>query len=182
MPLRRGGSRVVPSKGSTRTDTSGRLKSEQLDDPARRLVWAIAAVSARLEDLRHFWAEALDVSGPQWLILMAVNDYGAAGGAPVREIATRLEVDSSFVASQSKRLEEAGFLTRSVSKKDSRVIILSLTAQAQKGFSRLEIRQSALNEFIYKDLSRGELDEIVTKLMTLSERLEKASLRLELEA
>jgi DNA-binding MarR family transcriptional regulator len=113
---------------------------------------------------------------------MAVNDYSAEGGSPVREIAKRLEVDPSFVASQSKRLEEADFLERSTSKNDSRVMLLSLTARARKEFASLELRQSALNEFVYRDLSPQEVDEIVTKLVALSKRLEKASLRLELDS
>lgn len=169
------------SKTAERRET-GEKENEHLDDRARRLVWAIAAVSARLEDLRYFWAEALGVSGPQWMILMTVNESKASAGIPVREIAKKLEVDPSFVASQSKRLEEIGFLARSTSKDDSRVVLLALTALAQKQFSILALRQSALNEFVYEDLSPLDVEDIVSKLMILSKRLERAALRLESEA
>jgi DNA-binding MarR family transcriptional regulator len=182
MASQLGRSRVGRSKSSARPDRHGESMREHLDDHARRLVWAIAAVSARLEDLRHVWAEALGVSAPQWMILMAVNDCNLATGTPVREVAAKLEVDPSFVASQSKLLEKLGFLARSTSKEDSRVMLLSLTALAQKEISKLDFRQSALNRFVYEYLSPRELDEIITKLTVLSERLEKASLRLELEA
>ena len=46
----------------------------------------------------------------------------------------------------------------------------------------LENRQSMLNQFVYENFSPKDLDDFVSKPTTLSKRLEKASLRLELEA
>ena len=182
MSMRPNRSRIGRPTSSNRSDKHDDAKSEHLDEGARRLTWAIAAVSSRLQDLNQFWAETLGVSGPQWMILMAVDHFKTASGAPVREIATKLEVDPSFVASQSKLLEKAGFLDRSTSKEDSRVVLLSLTALAQTKILVLENRRSTLNQFVYEDLSPRELDDFVSKLTSLSKRLEKASLRLELEA
>lgn len=170
----------------SRTDKREQRKSGQLDESARRLNWTIAAIGARLEEVNGHWAEAIGVSGPQWMILMAVDHLKATAssalGVPVREVAARLEVDPSFVASQSKQLEKAGFLDRPISEEDSRVILLALTASAQATMLTLEKRQSALNKFIYEDFSPGELDDLVSKLAALLKRLEKAGLRLELDA
>jgi MarR family transcriptional regulator, organic hydroperoxide resistance regulator len=164
--------------------TAGQVEenSGRIDDSVRRFGWAVAAVSTRLEDLRHCWATTLGVSGPQWLILMAVDDRQGESGIPVKDVAAKLEVDPSFVTVQSKNLEKTGFLSRSTSREDSRVILLSLTALARKEIAKLKSRQSLLNEFICAGLSERELNDIIEKLASLSKRLEKASLCLDLES
>jgi DNA-binding MarR family transcriptional regulator len=183
MALRHGQSRLHKLKStSVKLETPVITKSEHLDDRARRLIWAIAIANARFDDIRYFWAEALGISGPQWMILMAVSDFDATAGAPVRDVASRLEVDPTFVASQSKLLEAAGWLTRAPSKSDSRAILLFQTSRCRKEIGKLEGRQSALNEFIYEDINHRDLENIILKLTALTKRLEKASLRLELDA
>ena len=49
----------------------------------RRFGWAIAAINVHLEELRHCWGQALGISGPQWMILMALADTDQADGVPV---------------------------------------------------------------------------------------------------
>src|SRR5690349_22952413 len=67
-----------PRKGS---DSPGRAKRGELNelggknhDIARQFAWEIAAINVHLQEIRYFWAKALGVSGPQWMILMALAD------------------------------------------------------------------------------------------------------------
>lgn len=180
MSVRRKPSSARPEEPS-RQKERGELSS-QPSDTIRQFVWAVAAVNARLEDVRHFWADALGISGPQWMIIMAADDLNRGRGAPLRDVATKLDVDPSFVASQSKILEKAGLLARNTSSEDARVIILSLTLLARKEISKLRTQQATLDEFIFADCSEREMQDIIKRLIALTKRLEKASLRLELES
>jgi MarR family transcriptional regulator, organic hydroperoxide resistance regulator len=72
-------------------------------DATRRFTWEIASISVHLEELRYFWAKALGISGPQWMILMAVAELDQGEGIPVNAVSKMLHVDSSFVTTQSKR-------------------------------------------------------------------------------
>jgi DNA-binding MarR family transcriptional regulator len=148
----------------------------------KRFTWEIAAISVHLEELRQFWAKALGISGPQWMIVMAVADLEQGEGVPVNVAAKMLHVDSSFVTTQSKMLEKKGLLRRKTSSEDARIVQMSLTDRAYKHLSNLDSRQQSLYEFIFENFDNEELTKLTEKLSALNQRLEKASLKLALEA
>src|SRR5215813_4739046 len=133
-------------------------------DVIRRLTWVIAAISVHLEELRYFWAKTLGISGPQWMILMALADLDHDDGVPVNAVSKKLHVDSSFVTTQSKLLEKKGFLRRKTSDEDARIVQMSLTDKTYKHLAGLAAQQEALNEFIFSEFGEHELDELNSKL------------------
>ena len=143
----------------------------------RRLVWVLDSVSVHLEELRYFWAKALGISGPQWMILMALADLDQKDGVPVNVVSKKLHVDSSFVTTQSKLLEKKGFLRRKTSTEDARIVQMSLTDKTYKHLAGLASQQKALNEFIYAELSDKQLEGLINTLSGLKNRLEKARLK-----
>ena len=56
----------------------------------RTLVWNILSINSHMEDIRYFWAGVLQITGPQWLIVMAVHDLDRGNGVPVREVSAIL--------------------------------------------------------------------------------------------
>jgi hypothetical protein len=52
------------------------------EDMVRRFTWAIASISVHLEELNGFWGRAVDISGPQWMILVAVAELDQDKGIP----------------------------------------------------------------------------------------------------
>ncbi len=77
-------------------------------------------------------AKTLGISGPQWMILMALSDMDKGDGVPVNVVSKKLHVDSSFVTTQSKLLEKKGFLRRKTSTEDARIVQMSLTDKTYK--------------------------------------------------
>ena len=146
-------------------------------DVIRRFTWVIASINVHIEDLRSFWAKVLGISGPQWMIVMALYDLDQGGGVPVNAVAKKLHVDSSFVTTQSKLLEKKGFLRRKTSAEDARIVQMSLTDKTYKHLAGLAERQEALNAFIFAELNDKQLDEITNTLTVLKNRLEKATLK-----
>ena len=146
-------------------------------DAVRRFTWAIAGIGVHLEELRYFWAKALGISGPQWMILMALADLDQDDGVPVNAVSKKLHVDSSFVTTQSKLLEKKGFLRRRTSDEDARIVQMSLTDKTYKQLAALASQQEALNEFIFSEFGENELDDLNNKLTALQHRLEKATLK-----
>ena len=157
------------------TDSDGTAGKNQ--DAVRRFTWAIAAISVHLEELRYFWARTLGISGPQWMILMALADLDQKDGVPVNVVSKKLHVDPSFVTTQSKLLEKKGFLRRKPSPEDARVVQMSLTDKTYKHLAGLAAQQEALNEFIFAELSDKQLNELTNTLSGLMNRLEKARLK-----
>jgi DNA-binding MarR family transcriptional regulator len=143
----------------------------------RRFTWVIASINVHLEELRYFWAKTLGVSGPQWMILMALADLDQEHGVPVNVVSKKLHVDSSFVTTQSKLLEKKGFLRRKTSAEDARIVQMSLTDKTYKHLASLAARQESLNEFIFAELNERQIDDLVDTLTALQNRLEKARLK-----
>lgn len=170
-----------PRKGS---DVSGRTRRAESGesggknhDTARRFAWEIAAINVHLQEIRYFWAKTLGVSGPQWMILMALADLDKGEGVPVKVVSKMLHVDPSFVTTQSKMLEKKGFLRRKTSGEDARVVQMSLTDKTYKHIASLASQQEELNNFIFAEFTERELGEFTGKLAALKARLEKASLK-----
>src|SRR5690242_554452 len=183
METRNGGRAMgqEPRKGS---DSSNRSKRTEPNEPggknhdiARQFAWEIAAINVHLQEIRYFWAKALGVSGPQWMILMALADLDQGEGVPVKVVSKMLHVDPSFVTTQSKMLEKKGFMRRKTSGDDARVVQMSLTDKTYKHLAGLAERQEALNEFIFAELNDKQLDDLNDTLAALKNRLEKATVK-----
>jgi MarR family transcriptional regulator, organic hydroperoxide resistance regulator len=155
--------------------------SAKNQDVVRRFAWEIASINVHLQELRYFWAKALGISGPQWMILMALADLDKGDGVPVKVVSKMLHVDSSFVTTQSKLLEKKGFMRRKTSEDDARVVQMSLTDKSYKQIANLAAQQEALNEFIFAEFSNSELTEFTGKLASLKNQFEKACLKVAMD-
>lgn len=141
----------------------------------RQLAWDIASINVHLEEIRSFWAKTLGITGPQWLILMALAELDQGQGVAVKVVSARLHVDPSFITTQSKILEKKGFMRRRPSAEDGRVVQMSLTDKTYKQIESLSSRRDAVIEFVFSPFDERELKSITDKLATLKNRLEKAS-------
>jgi DNA-binding MarR family transcriptional regulator len=147
-------------------------------DLLQQLGWEILSTSVYLQDLRDFWARTLGVSGPQWLILMALVDLDKGEGAPVKLVAKMLQVDASFITTQSKMLEKKGLLRRKPSPADARVVQMSMTEKAYKHIASLAAQQEKISSYVFEGFSDHELREFTQNLTKLKNSLGKASLKL----
>lgn len=166
----------VSSPGEVMRADSNDLATKN-HDVARQLAWEIVSINVHLQEIRHFWAKSLGISGPQWMILMALADLDQGEGVPVKVVSKMLHVDPSFVTTQSKMLEKKGFMRRKTSEDDARVVQMSLTDKAYKQLANLASQQDDLNEFIFAEFDDRQLTEFTGKLASLKDRLEKASLK-----
>ena len=169
---------------ANRADADGpaaRNAAAKNQDSIRRFTWQIASINVHLEEIRYFWAKALGISGPQWMILMALADLDQGEGVSVKAVSKMLHVDPSFVTTQSKMLEKKGFMRRKTPTEDARIVQMSLTDKTYKQIAGLSSQQEALNEFIFAEFTDRELNEFNTKLEALTKRLEKASLKVAMD-
>ncbi len=147
-------------------------------DIVRQFVWDIASINVHLDEIRHFWAKELGISGPQWMILMAIGDLDRGIGVAVKDVSAMLHVDPSFVTTQSKMLEKNGFMRRIPSTADARVVLMSLSDKASKRIATLSSRRDHLSQFVFSGFDEATLKDIGDQLSALKGRLEKATLML----
>jgi DNA-binding MarR family transcriptional regulator len=160
-----------PAASTAATDHGG-----QNHEIVQQLAWDIAAINVHLEGIRYFWAKELGISGPQWMILLAIGDLDRGKGVPVKDVSSMLHVDPSFITTQSKMLEKNGFMRRIPSQEDARVVLMSLSDKASKKIAALSSRREALSTFVLAGFDERGLREISTHIAMLKNRLEKATL------
>ncbi len=147
----------------------------------RQFSWAVTSINVHFQEIRQFWAGTLGISGPQWMILMAIADLDEGEGVSVKVASKMLHVDPSFVTTQSKMLEKKGLMRRRTSPDDARVVQMSLTDKTYKHLASLAAQQQSLNDFIFSEFDSRELNDLTKKLMQLTGRLEKASLKVAMD-
>jgi DNA-binding MarR family transcriptional regulator len=75
-------------------------------------------------------------------------------------------------------LENSGFVRRTTSSDDGRIVLMSLSDKARKQIANLSSRQELLDKFIFADFNDRTLKEIADQIASLKARLEKAALKL----
>ena len=92
----------------------------------------------RFEEVRNFWAKVLGIRGPQWMIIVALQELDHGEGVPVTAVATMLDVNPIFVMTQSRLLERRGFVRRTAATDDTGPVTLSLTDKAHQHLANLQ--------------------------------------------
>ena len=123
-----------------------------LHDPAlpyfdlmRFTPYRLAVAAQRTSDeLARLYRDRYGITNPQWRVLAHLSH---AGEVSVREIEARVAMEKSKVSRAASRLEEVGYIAKSVNDADRRLVKLSLT---EKGMALMvELRalaQSYQNE------------------------------------
>jgi DNA-binding MarR family transcriptional regulator len=141
-----------------------------------QLFWSIRGINSLLEAIYSTWANRFGVTTPQLLMVFALRDFDhQCKGLPVKEVAKILNVDPTFVTTQSKLLEANGFVSRNASSDDARVVRLSLTDKSLRQLAALSIRQKKINDYIFSGFTEQGMQALVTKVFALKDRMEKAS-------
>jgi len=116
----------------------------------------------------------LGVSGPQWLILTAVDYLDEGDGVSVGTVSAKLHVNQTFIVSQSKLLEAKGYLTRRNSEKDARVVLMSLTDRTRRKLSVIAPRQWEVNDFIFSQIDKATMKTVSKAMSLIRTQMERA--------
>lgn len=141
---------------------------------AQDLFLTIGSIAKFFSDTQSVWAKSLGMTNPQWQIVTVIIDMDVGTGVSVADVAKKLRVDPSFVTAQTKLLEKAGHIRRVPSKKDGRVVLMSLSDRARKQIASLQARQQTLTEFLLSDLGDEEIIAMLESSKKLERRFAKA--------
>ncbi|MFW3165613.1 MarR family transcriptional regulator [Pseudomonas syringae pv. syringae] len=100
-----------------------------------QLCFALYSTSLMMTKVYKPLLQALGLTYPQYLAMMVLWERD---GLTVGDVSTRLLTDPGSLTPLLKRLEGEGFISRTRSKEDERVVLLHLTAQGR------ELQQKAL--------------------------------------
>jgi DNA-binding MarR family transcriptional regulator len=135
-------------------------------------IWELLSTSNVTRKRRRSLAEKMDISGPQWLIVTAIDYLNSGGGVPVTDVANRLDLKSTFVTTQIKLLMQKKLILKTASPNDGRVVLLHLTNEANQKIASLQGRRNKENEYVYGTMSTKELREFSDALKQIRENAE----------
>lgn len=104
------------------------LPTAEIYDPIQNIGRALADAAAQMARGIDRGAQALGISGAQWVVLIRIGD-GIGGTAS--ELCRAMSYDSGSMTRMLDRLVKRGFVQRSPSPEDGRAVRLSLTPAGQ---------------------------------------------------
>jgi DNA-binding MarR family transcriptional regulator len=144
---------------------------------SQQIIWDLVSISNHLEDMRRCWAKLFGLSGPQWLILMAINELDQGAGVSVNDVSSKVHAVSTFVTKQTKMLEKEGLVRRVASASDARVVLMSLSDEARLRMAKMSERWDALQTFMFSDFDASAWRDVKHKLELLKKRSKIAAQR-----
>ncbi|MEO5910129.1 MAG: MarR family transcriptional regulator [Pelobium sp.] len=95
----------------------------------KQICFPAYAFSRQLTNLYRPLLDKLDITYPQYLVMLVL--WGEQEKT-VNQLGVKLRLDSGTLTPLLKRLEQKGFVNRTRSKQDERVVIVSLTEEGTK--------------------------------------------------
>jgi MarR family transcriptional regulator, organic hydroperoxide resistance regulator len=125
------------------------LNDKQSDRQFRRLIRDLLTVTRRLELVRDCFGRRINVTGPQYNLLMTVAELQGAAGVSVGSVAQAMHVSSSFVTAETGKLSDVGLLRKQTNPSDRRGALLKLTPLARTKIHRLLSEIRAVNDLFF---------------------------------
>lgn len=156
-------SRVAPAVALTTTRPD--LLENGRDDRFRELVHTCLAFTSRLLAIRDGYGAIIDLSGPQYTILISIAHLGRAGTVGIRQVSDHLHISGTFVTTETNKLVQAGLIEKAPDAKDGRRVSLSLTPKGAERLAQLAPVQQAVNDVHFGPLDR-EAFEMLHRTMS----------------
>jgi very-short-patch-repair endonuclease/DNA-binding MarR family transcriptional regulator len=134
----------------------------------RKLVYDLITIAIRLEAVRDMLGRRMDVSGPQYSVLMAVAQNQGKRGVAVRAVADQLHVSGAFVTAEAGKLVRKGLIEKQVNPEDRRSVLLRLTAAGETLIRDVAEAVRATNDRFFGALDRDDfliLGHIVDRMV-----------------
>jgi DNA-binding MarR family transcriptional regulator len=125
------------------------LLHKQSDQQFRRLVQDLLTVSRRLETARDYFGRRINVTGPQYNLLMTVAQLQGRTGVSVGLVAQAMHVSSAFVTSETRKLSVVGLLRKRPNPNDGRGALLSLARAGRVEIDRLIKEIRTVNDLFF---------------------------------
>lgn len=125
-----------------------------VDRDFRRLLYDFLTVTDRMRALREHLARRVDLTGPQYTLLMAIANLQGDEGVQLRELATYMRVSRAFITGETAKLVAKRLIAKDVHPRDGRGAVVYLTAHGRSAVDRLVPEVRTINDQFFAGLTR----------------------------
>jgi DNA-binding MarR family transcriptional regulator len=129
------------------------LNDKQSDQQFRKLIQHLLTVARRLETARDYFGRRINVTGPQYNLLMTVAQLPGASGISIGAVAQAMHVSSSFVTAETRKLSDVGLLRKVPNPSDRRSALLKLAPLGRTKIRGLLGEIRAVNDLFFGPLT-----------------------------
>jgi len=129
------------------------LNHKQSDRQFRKLVQDLLTLARRLETARDYFGRRINVTGPQYHLLMTVAQLQGATGISIGAVAQAMHVSSSFITAETGKLSDVGLLRKLPNPSDRRSALLKLAPLGRTKIHRLLCEIRAVNDLFFEPLN-----------------------------
>lgn|ERR1041385_1636882 len=152
-------------------DSHGRVSANATNTSFRELIYSMLTMSVLMLATRERLGALVGVSGPQFVMLVAIEDLKTA---TVVQIATRLHVSLSFVTAETGKLIRQGIVRKSPNTADKRSVLLSLTTKGKRLVEQLIPHLRIVNDTVFRSFDRQDMEQFSEMLATVNLGFENA--------
>lgn len=155
---RQGTKRKQPGSGFKFPATVSRpeLLDEGDDRRFRQFLYDLSVLTSHIDTVRAHLATRMDLTPPQYNIIMVVAQYQDSEPVTVSTVADHLHVSNAFVAVETNKLVGRGLLTKEPNPRDGRGVLLRTTEAAESAIMDIATQLRAVNDGVFRSLSRDE--------------------------
>lgn len=137
----------------------------------RKLIYNVLTVSALMLKIRERYASYIDVSGPQYSILVAIAE---TEHVTVSQLAQQLHVSPSFITAEVGKLHKQGYIKRNRNTEDRRSAVLSLSKTGKELILRLAEYRRLGNDLTFGSFSTEQAQIFSAHMEQLVEDAQQA--------
>lgn len=130
------------------------------DRAIRSLIYDVGYLAEIIEAARSGLARQMNITTPQYNMLMVIGELMGTKGVSVGDVAKYLHVSSSFVTTETNHLVAGNLVEKSYNENDRRGTLLKLTAKAQREIEYLMENIRFTNDNVFKSLTRSGLQTL----------------------
>ena len=145
------------------------VDNKKSDREFRGLVQNLLTVTRRLEIARDYFGRQINVTGPQYNLLITVAQFQGATGVSVGAVAQAMHVSSSFVTAETGKLSDAGLLRKRPNPSDGRGALIELTPLGRLKIRGLLVEIRAVNDLFFGLLTAGSFAALCASAEALVE-------------
>jgi DNA-binding MarR family transcriptional regulator len=150
------------------------LKTGASNHAFRKLLYDFFTVSSRMEEVRSHIGKTLQISGPQFTLMIAVAELEEEKGVSVGRVGEYLHVTGTYITIESGKLRKKGYLIKETSPIDRRVTLLSLTPKGVEALQAIAPELQKINDTFFNLGSRSEFNFLCKLLDRLVDNGQRA--------
>ena len=143
-------------------------------------IFNLISINASISRIGDLLGQKVGVSGPQWAILTILETMNGGCGISVKDVASKMCVDPSFVSSQARTLQAEGLIQRKQSRDDRRIVILSLTDDCRERMKQASKQRYRLHALVHAELGEVLIAELADGISAFEKKMRKVAIIAEL--